>query len=363
MTTDVDGTVHLLLGAHHGSFVHYRMPRDETAWLPVADGVAVGTGATYPSLVCDGKGALHLTYRREPGGRDARLFYCRRPRGGTWSKPRSLVRCAVREHSWLTNAIEVGPDDRLHVVLSNTLPVPNAGSNARYYGASHLYSDDGGQTWRQFGDSPRRELPAPAAGLKRIEGDAMDPQRVEANYGGPAGPRHSYYHKILLSNLAVDDSGRPWVIVHNLLNGCARLFRHERGAGWRGVELRDAVQDVLPGFGIRHCGQLSRWRDGTLEAVLMVAPQSETGWGSNGTELIRLLVKTDGSILSAELVRPIDPSLPHWLPSLERWCPHAPLDRPALLYTRGINAGGYRHNVNQVKTEVWLQIPGTIDKR
>ena len=357
IATDVDGTLDLVVGAHHGPFAHYRMPADEMRWVPVEDGRQVGKSATYPSLVCDGKGTLHLTYRHEPGGRNARLYYCRRPKGGKWSEPRSLAQCAVGEHSWLTNAIEVGPKNRLHVVMSNTLPVPEAGPLGRYYGASHLFSDDAGQTWQQFGDARPLELPAPAAGLKRIESDAIDPQRVEARYGGKAGPLHSYYHKILLSNPVVDDLGRPSVIVHDLPHGRAELFCHRGDDGWKPTPLGDAVRSVFPGFRIQHCGQLSRHRDGTIEAVLMVAPDKERGWGAKGTELVRLLVDAEGSIRETTTVRSPDPELPHWLPSIERWCPHVPIGSPALLFTRGINAGGYSHNVNRVDTEIRLQLP------
>jgi hypothetical protein len=355
--TDVDGTLHLIVGAHHGSFVHYRMPADGDDWQPVEDGHAIGQAATYPSLVCDRQGTLHLTCRHEPGGRNASLHYHCRPKDGRWSEPQVLAKNAVSEHSWLTNAIEVGPEGRLHVVLSNTLPVPGPGPAARYYGASHLYSDDSGRSWRQFGEAEPLALPAPGARLRRIEGDTLDPERIEASYGGPAGPLHSYYHKILLSNVAVDERGRPWVVLHNLLEGTARLYRHEESAGWVGVALDDAVRSVLPGYRIQHCGQVARHGDGTIEAVLMVAPDAERGWGTKGTELVRVLVGPDGSVRRSELVCPPDPDVPHWLPSLERFCWDAPLDRPALLYTRGINAGGYSHNRNRVETEVRLQLP------
>lgn len=357
LAADVDGSLHLLVGAHHGAFVHYRMPTDDDAWKPVEDGRAVSHSGTYPSLVCDREGTLHLTYRHEPGGRDARLYYARRPKQGPWSEPRSLAANAVSEHSWLTNAIEVGSQGRLHVVMSNTLPAPGAGLNGRYYGASHLYSDDSGQSWRQFGDTEPLVLPAPAAELRRIEGDAMNSDRIEKDYGGSRGPEHSYYHKILLSNVSVDDRGRPWVILHNLLKGTAELYHHEESAGWVGVPLEQSVAAILPGFQSRHCGQLSRHKDGTIEAVLMAAPAAEQGWGAKGTELVRLLADPDGSIRAAELVCPPDADMPHWLPSIERWCWQTPITRPALLYTRGVNAGGYSRNRNQVNTEVVLQLP------
>jgi len=357
IATDPDGTLHLMLGAHHGDFVHVAMPPGKHQWQPVAGRRAVARTATYPSLVCDGKGTLHLTYRYEPGGRNARLHYCRRPRGGEWSAPVALVANAVAEHSWLTNAIEVGPRGRLHVVVSNTLPHPRPGARGRYYGGSHLYSDDGGDTWHQFGLAEPLGLPVPGDRLRRIEGDGMPAERSEPRYGGPRGPGHSYYHKILLSNLAVDDRRRPWVILHNLLDGTARLYRHDDGAGWVGTPLEGAVASLLPGFRILHCGQVSRHRDGTIEAVVMVAPRAERAWGTPGTELVRLLVGPDGAVARSELVRGRDPAMPHWLPSLERWCPHAPVDRPALPFIRDINSGGYAHNRNRVDTEVWLQLP------
>ncbi|MBM4037637.1 MAG: hypothetical protein FJ290_03905 [Planctomycetes bacterium] len=356
VATDTDGTLHLMVGAHFGTFDHYRMPPDREAWEPVADGQAICQAATYPSLVGDSAGTLHLAYRQEQGGRDPRLCYARRPRDGKWSAPRVLVTSAVTEHSWLTNAIEVGPKGRLHLVFTNTLPVADAGPDARYYGASHLYSDDAGETWRQFGRAEPLKEPAPAATLSRIEGDTLDPARIETKYGGAPGPLNSYYHKILLSNATIDEGGRPWVIMHNLLTRAASLFRHDDADGWVATPLLDAVRSVLPGFHIQHCGQLSRRRDGTIEAVLMVAPEGERAWGTKGTELVRLLVGPAGAIRKTELVCLREADMPHWLPSLERWCGHAPIERPALLYTRGINAGGYQHNRNSVNTEVWLKL-------
>ncbi len=356
MTSGPDGALHLLVGAHHGPFSHYCMPPGGNDWQRVEGSQEAAWSGTYPSVVCDGNGTLHLTYRHEPGGHDAQLHYCRRPPNGRWSPPRSLMRSAVSEHSWLTNAIEVGPDGRLHVVVSNTLPAPQAGNAARYYGASHLYSDDFGDTWRQFGSPQALALPVPGAELRRIEGDAMPPERTQREYGGPRGPEHSYYNKILLSNPITDDRGRPWLILHNVLAGDAELYRHEEGRGWTPTPLLNAVRSVLPGFDIRHCGQLSRHRDGTIEGVLMVAPPDQRGWGPPGTELVRFLASHQGDLLQTTRVRPPDPDTPHWLPSIERWCWHSHFDRPALLFTRGQNAGGYDHNRNDVNTEVWLQI-------
>ena len=74
---------------------------------------------------------------------------------------------------------------------------------ARYYGASHLYSDDARRILRQFGGAEPLRLPADAAELQRIEGSGLPAERIEARYGGPSGPLHSDYHKLPLSNPVV----------------------------------------------------------------------------------------------------------------------------------------------------------------
>ena len=361
IATDPDGTLHLLTGEHHRPFMHFRMPvsNSRPSWEPVEDGKAVGSVSTYPSLVCDCRGTLHLAYRHRALPHYL-IDYCRRPKDGSWSKPRPLVRASVENHTWLTNAIEAGPDGRLHMVLSNTRPLDG---RARYYGASHIYSDDSGETWRQFGSAKPLELPVDTSQLKRIEADGMDPQRIERNVGSwdnPPGPLNSYYHQILLSNLAIDDAGRPWVIIHNLLTGDAQLY-HARGNEWVSVALLPAVKKILPEFHITHCGQLSRHKDGMLDAVLMVAPEKSLGWGPNETELVRMHISPDGRICGVWRVCELDANIPHWLPSIERWTWNAPIERPALIYTRGLNAGGYAANRNSVNTEIRLQLPQNRD--
>jgi hypothetical protein len=185
----------------------------------------------------------------------------------------------------------------------------------------------------------------------------MAPHRIEKHYGGSRGPLNSYYHKMTLSNPVVDERGRPWVIVHNLLAGDAHLYRHDDHGPWVFTPLGEPVRRLLPGYQIRHCGQLSRHLDGTIEAILMLSPAGEPGWGAKGTSLVRLEFDTDGRAIRQTLVHEPEPELPNWMPSLERWCWRAPVDRPALLYTRGLNAGGYSNNVNSVRTEVWIEQP------
>jgi hypothetical protein len=90
----------------------------------------------------------------------------------------------------------------------------------------------------------------------------------------------------------------------------------------------------------------------------MVLPDGRKGWGDPGTELVRVLIGPDGRTRPTELVRPPDPAMAHWLPSIERWCWHAPAPQPALLFTSGTNASmNASTNRNSLNTEVWLQVP------
>jgi hypothetical protein len=58
--------------------------------------------------------------------------------------------------------------------------------------------------------------------------------------------------------------------------------------------------------------------------------------------------------MEAEPVCPPDETVAQWLPAQEH-PGAAPLDhKPALLYTRGVNAGGFSANVNRQAAQVWL---------
>ena len=111
----------------------------------------------------------------------------------------------------------------------------------------------------------------------------MAPERIEAHYGGPRGPLNSYYHKMVLSNPVVDERGWPWAIVHNLLAGDAQLFRHEeqRALGRHAVGRAGAHAAAgLPHPALRPVVAASGWN---VEAVLMVSPEAEAGWGEKST--------------------------------------------------------------------------------
>lgn len=359
LAVDVEGRVHVMVGAHHGTFAHYTlasMADPSNTWTPVADGAHLGVRATYPSLARAPDGTLHLAYRRRNLPHYS-VDYCRRLPHGQWEDVRVLITAAVEDHTWMTNALAVGPDGHVHLVVTSTLPLSNG---AQHYGAAHLVSDDSGSTWRQLGDTGPLTLPVDVSDLKRIEGPELRPERIErapTPWHTPAGPTNSYQHQLLLSNPVVDPQGDVWVILHNLLDGGAELCR-THGDSWTGTPLRPAVAELLPGYKISHAGQVACRGDGAIEVAVTVAPEDAPGWGAPGTALVRLVVDRDGAVCGGELVCEPEPDVACWLPTLERSGAGPAPTRPILLYTRGTNAGGYHTNVNELHSEVWLTSAG-----
>lgn len=351
------GEVHAVVGGHHSPLTHYRWnpAQDET---PSPEAV-IEAAATYPSLVCDAQATLHLAFRCRHD--DVWTLDCtRRPHGGSWSTPQPLARAAKRGYIYWTNALALGPQGTIHLVLANTRP--RAGGS-RYHGASHLLSEDGGLNWRQFDGGPL-SLPAAVTGLTLIEGpdasdDRIEPPDYEEAHAAP-GPLNYNYLQMLLSNPVVDDEGAPWVVVHNGLTGGAVLYRGSE-AGWAGTPLLDAVHGLYPGWRIHQQSTLSRHADGTLDGVLMVAPRDAPGWGPDETELVRLWIDPEGEFRRVAPVCEPDASTARWLPSLERGSGERAPDVPALLYTSGRNAGGFDQNVNELTTEVWLHLPAVCE--
>ncbi len=346
-----DGTAHVLIGGHQQPFMHYQGTRtpEGMRWDLVAE--EVGAGATYPSLACSPEGVLHLVYRcRGLLGTPYpyHIMYAQWRPGKGWSKPAPLVRVNVLEHTWTLHTLTLGSDGAIHIVHVNTIPIHKTG---KYYGASHLYSSDAGQTWRQVGRPEALATPVQASELARIEGNTFLESRIEPNPTPPlpCPPEGSYYNQMVLSNAVADGAGGLHVLLLNPFRGTAQLARLD-GKGWTLSDLPTPVQD---GSWYTHGGQLA-WVEKKLRAVVSIGPKGLHEWGSNQTTLALLEFDDAGKVVRNELIRPAEADRAVWLPSLER----TPSSSPALLYTCGTVASrglkGAR-NINSVETEVVLE--------
>jgi hypothetical protein len=275
-----------------------------------------------------------------------------------WSAPRALIKASINDYIYWTNGIVFSPNgNKLHLFFTNVRYLSNGN---RYYGASHIYSIDWGMSWKQFGNDSVLQIPVKSNTLELIEDNPLTEDRSVSpayilKYKAP-GPTNYSYNNIMLSNPVTDTSGRPWVIEHNNIQRIADLVTYTNGR-WDHIPLLDKIQDILPGYVIHPQSSLSRLKDGELEIILQVMPKDQVGYGAKGTGLVRLRFSTGGKLLLKELVCDIDPDHAQWQPALEHWQWNEPFDKPALMYTKGINQGGFSNNVNETNAEVYLKIP------
>ena len=344
-----DGTVHAIISGHHGALEHFRLNDARTGeWQPIA---TIDAPATYPSLVADHAGTLHLTFRHQRKPRWT-LDYCTF-RDGIWSEPRPLVVAQKPGYVYWTNALATGPNDRVHLAFANVRVLPDGGF---YFGASHICSEDSGATWRDFGDGIIGAEPVSVEALALLEGEPS-PDRIASptfwkTHAEP-GPTNREYLHMLLSNVAVDLAGEPHVVYHNGLLGTATLWSHTP-SGWRAIDLTKTATRDASGYRIHQQSSLSYDTSGQLRVALMIEPTSECVWGPNGTRIVYLVVDQESPEIKVQHITEPDEAVAQWLPALEQ--PGlAPMDHePVLLYTRGVNAGGFSANKNQTATEVWF---------
>ncbi|MCF7839125.1 MAG: BNR repeat-containing protein [Candidatus Marinimicrobia bacterium] len=127
------GLVHAVIGAHHGRLGHCRFDpaAPDRGWTALGE---VGSGGTYPSLVADAEGNLHLAYRARD--KPWALHYCRwEAASQSWIAPRSLVLADKTGYVYWTNGLTVGDDGAVHLVFGNT---HQSADGSLYYGVSQM---------------------------------------------------------------------------------------------------------------------------------------------------------------------------------------------------------------------------------
>lgn len=343
--------VHAVVGGHHSPMSHWHYDSARRTWEP---GPELRVEGTYPSLVADASGRLHLTFRARKPDAGWRLNYSRFE-NGEWSDPRELMIAEKQSYIYWTNALTIGPDQALYLALGNT----RVGQDASlYYGASLIVSRDGGENWMAL-DGAALSLPASVRSIPLIT-DPEDPARVqslgEQQIRNEPGPAHFHYQQINLSNPVVDLQGTPHVIVHNGLDGSAGMASWCDGKwSWRSLNSLLPASEMDRRFHLQ--SSLSLGAEGKLHAVLMVLPKGkDCTWGPPGTSLLRMIMHPVTGATEWETVGRSDPGVAQWLPALARPGAIPGAERPPLLFTQGINAGGFGNNQNAVRCQVFLDL-------
>ncbi len=346
--------LHAVTGGHHSPLEHVHAPvNDPGNWQHRA---TIEVHGTYPALVAgEHSGVLHLAFRC-PGPRFM-LQTCRY-RNARWSAPRTLIVADRPGYIYWTNTLATGTDDTLHLIAGNTRVRPDGGL---LYAASHLRSLDDGFTWL---DDQERPLPpnAAATAIPLLTGtdtiNRIQPADTQEATSGP-GPHNFNYQQLLLSNAVAGPDAAVYVILHNNLTGSVDLIQWHNGK-WRSRDLTATALAGRAGCRIHPQSSLARTADGRLFAALMIEPTDSCVWGPPGTWITCLEVAGfDGPIRRLDIMQP-ESAYAQWLPAF----PHQTLPvgtcMPPMLFTHGVNAGGFDQNANTIETEVRLIHATTI---
>jgi hypothetical protein len=293
LTCDSDGYLHVVFGPHAGPFQHCRSsrPNDASEWVQLAN---FGDNATYPSVVCDKKDTLHIIYR---GGVEPRhLLYQRLPKGGEWTKPRSLCHAALEKgYTHYHASLTIAGEDVLHIAYD----IYGAeGGPAKC--AGHMMSRDFGKTWTLADGTPLAlpTTPDSVAFFRRTE------------------------TSLKTVGIVCDADGDPWITVAAGEDG-PELWHHN-GQAWRCVELDEELPEDTD---VSQFGLLSPPAFDANGTLYVMA-------GLSGD--IALLYSSErGARFNVLPLFPKDEELPHVGFSTERPTGHNAINTPWLLFSTG----------------------------
>lgn len=315
-----DGALHLMAGAHAaGAFIHRasRTPADPGSWsLPQA----VGWAPTYPSLVALSDGALVLAHRHTPLEGHWHAQLTRRPPGQDWGWPLALTRAPAPLYTFTTNALTLGPDGVLHIVVEFFKTYPNNVDAARSPAVTHLYSPDGGVTWHH--DDGRL--------VKKVPVCLEDTPLIAHDAAGSLRP----------GNLLALADGRLVCGIWNQFNADAFLMLRRAPGQWARLGLTEEIRRrVNPGI-VTSQLQLGLDTDGSVLVVTTVA--AEADWSAPTNQVLCLWFDPATERLTRHcLVPQLIPGQSNWLPSVERHGGGVPPSRsPLILFTDGNRGPG-----------------------
>jgi BNR repeat-containing family member/BNR repeat-like domain len=337
LTMDSKGYLYVIFGPHHGPFQVRRSsrPYDAGKWNPVQ---RVGISGTYPSLVCDSKDTLHLTYRggirRGKGG--WWLMYQHRPKGGRWSKPRAILKADLPyTYTQFGNSLAVASDDVLHLGFHIYAgdPLKTKGSHIGY-----LRSRTGGRTWETAKGTPVKLPATPRTPCFIEQGKKLDMRS---------------------GSIALDSKNRPWLLATHLEKRprSVSLWRLD-GGKWKSQDLLPAVQKQHPQRGL--VGATMTFDRNDVMYITCTAQEGKTlkWWGHAELETVLLVSKDRGKTFTCSPISTRDRKLPNWLPSIERPFGPRPIDVPSMIYTHG-DKGQFGKNKQGKATEVlFLRLGG-----
>jgi len=329
MALTPDGVLHVANGSHHRGFV-YRSSADpgrEDSWSPPE---AVGCRPTYPCLISDLSGNLHLTHRYSPmyGGRWG-TAWCKKEGKKPWQQAYYLAEAPAPGYIYPTNAMAVGPDGTIHLVLEWYKTYPENIEPPRTMAVGHFENRDGVH-WHY---TDGREVKCPPIGI-----EDSDP----IVFCSAANFRPG--------NMAVLPDGRPVIPMWDARRNRIFLAVRDEDLAWQVRDLSEALASCTGGSHFNGTPQIAVTPAG--EIVLVVSRAEEERWGHVSTQLHAFRIDGDsGEVLRHEPIEKTNPEEPDWLASIEKGILGQYREDPYLTYITGRRGQGC---VNDAECQVKL---------
>jgi len=334
LTMDRNRRLHVVIGAHHGEFL-YRWsdtPEDEHSW---SEPDPIGPRHSYPAVVADAEGTLHMAYR-ESGDR-WQLQYTRKRPGDRWEEPTIVAVSPTPGYNHFMHGLTLGPTGKVHLTFQFHYSETGEAMACKGKAAGYVSSNDGGKTWMHEG----RTMESP-----------LTIQMVQ--------PVVSYLNKpdrsLRVAPHTVDSRDRLWM--YCAMEDRGLLWRRD-ATGWRAINLKRAMPDL--DLSIGKSSAITCDPEDRIHLLITADPNGNpTEWYDPSHELFHCVFNSDGVLRSQRQITKTDPSRSRWLPAIE----HCDWLRPGVvgkggfwcLYTDGLNAGLMSQaDYNDVlKNEVYL---------
>lgn len=332
------GRLHFMSGAHHGDFLHRWTddvdPLHVESW---SEPEPIGPRASYPSLISDPAGTLHLTYRSSRAAK-WQLLYRRKPQGGHWSEPVPLAESPTQGYNHFMQSLVSDEQGLLHLLFQFHYSETGHAADCLTYAAAHIRSRDSGLSWVNAQDVT---LTGPVT-MATCAPFCAAPQ------GG-----------MRVNSLALDAAGTPWVFVDYPENPSGLLINLDTP---QSPEISQVP--AMEPFDLRGGRSLAMSFDlqGDLHILFAQRPDGQpTLWFDPSQELhyARFQPGDSGQFPPAHRLTGPDPEAASWLPVVEWGFPTLAGSKPKenlwYMWTQGLNQGGIGgNNANSLRTRIWL---------
>ncbi len=321
LTSDNSGFLHVVYYPHHHPFRYRRSvrPNDASEWT---EEIQFGKTCTYSSLLCMPDDSLVLACRESTKQRWLLNLY-EKTRDGAWRGPRTILHGQARSgYTRWQAALALGSDKK---TIHMSFMLYEQAIRKVGYAVGYLRSTDQARAWQRSDGTPVA-LPATPKTIDIVAG--------AATVDGPANFRPG--------NIAVDPDGVPWLIYCRMDRQPFETWiaRSDSTTGWHEISLLAAIQQKWPEQAVKTPGSIVFGRDGTMYVVVTTVESSiedDTAlWGHPSAEVALLVSKDQGRTFEVFGISAPDPSVPNWLPNLERPTGQQPVGFPSLIYTHGL---------------------------